>query len=330
MLEPQALRCFDPLDSREDLQSSDEPLFDEATHPTSRMILERIPKDLNLATGSPLATSTNGANGHSSKNPRLVGSDSDSDSDSEPNGTANAKDAIAQAILLDKHLRLLQEDPRKFVFSEGIKWGVHFKQITRHLVQYEIENTVTAQHGLLAGRILRILQTNYSTDEKGLSTHAILKPKDVRNLTNALLAGGIIETQEIPRDTNRTTNRLLWLYSYSPEKARKQMLLDCYRTMTRLMRRIDVERAKYAIIIDKSERTDVVGHEDEFLTKKDKRLLEEWDKKEQLLWGQIFRIDDLVACMRDFAPMHDPFIGNRPRPHNDKDDKNEHDAQDDV
>ncbi|KAF2672037.1 hypothetical protein BT63DRAFT_476853 [Microthyrium microscopicum] len=308
MLEPLTARCFDPLDSREQLRSDDEPLFEAGKHPTLRQILDQIPTSLDLATGVTPSGTTNGVNGHASKS-KVVHSGSDLDTEPEDSATIKARELGLRRSLLEKHLRILEHDPRKFAFCVDSKWGVHFKRLTRDLVQYEILNTVTAQQGLLAGRVLRILQSNFSIDEKGIATQAILKPKDLREVTNNLLEAGIIETQEIPRDTNRTTNRLLWLYAYSAEKARKRIVTDCYRAMIRLMRRTEVERGKYSATIDKADRGDGV-----VLTSKDKRLLEEWGQKETLLWGQILRVDDVVSCLRDFAPEDDPFIGNRARP----------------
>lgn len=325
-LESTIHRCFDPLG---DPDWADTDIVEEvgSEFPGLHTILKYVPEDVDLTHGLPRRPSTNGVNGHASSSGAILsGDDSGDDSDDVViPAKKKKKDAKTRSIkqvkrgsdavfLLEKHLRLLEQDPRGFVRQiNNNGWSVPFRQLTRSLIQYEIENTVAARYGQLAARIVRILQRKMANDEKGLATSAVIKPKDVRSLTNTLLNAGIIETQEIPRDTNRTTNRLLWLYVYSPERARKQILLDSYRATTRWLRRLETEKNEYTATIDKSERLDVVGNEERLLNEGDKRALEQWNAKEELILGQISRIDDLIACMRDFAPPGDPFIGHRNR-----------------
>jgi DNA-directed RNA polymerase III subunit RPC3 len=311
-LESHVTRCFDPLGDVE--WDDNEPT--KTPCPSLQSILRYIPEDVDLSDGLPETAQNNVVNGHTPSAPVAISSSSDSDSDSDigtnhqPAQKKQLKRGADAIFLVEKHLRLLERDPRGFVKQvDNNGWSVPFRQLTRSMIQYEIENTIAAQYGQLAARIIRILQRNLSNDEKGLAIAAVIKPKDVRSLTNTLLAAGMIETQEIPRDTNRTTNRLLWLYAYTPEKARKQITVDSYRAMSRFLRRLEIEKTEYSASIDKSERTDVIGHEDQYLNEKDKEMLDRWNKKEQVILGQISRIDDLVACMRDFAPLDDPYIG---------------------
>jgi DNA-directed RNA polymerase III subunit RPC3 len=314
-LENRITRCFDSMGDPdwEDTETADQA---RTAFPSLNTILRYIPENIDLSNGLPEKGQFSGINGHSSSAPVTISSsDTDTDSDEEitrrPAKKRQKRGADA-VFLVEKHLRILEQDPRGFVTQvENNSWTVPFRHLTRSLIQYEIENTIAARYGQLAARIVRILQKNMSNDEKGLALAAVIKPKDVRSLTNTLLASGMIETQEIPRDTNRTTNRLLWLYAYSPEKARKHITIDSYRAMSRYLRRLEIEKTEYSATIDKSERTDVIGHEDQYLNAHDKVVLEKWSKKEEVILGQVSRIDDLVACMRDFAPPGDTGIGHR-------------------
>jgi DNA-directed RNA polymerase III subunit RPC3 len=217
-------------------------------------------------------------------------------------------------LQLEAHLRLLQSDPRSFVKQTGREWTVPFRTLTRYLIQHTIEDTIAARHGTLHSRLIRILLKNYTTDEKTLATLAIVKQKELRGLTNTLLQAGLLEMQEIPRDNNRATNRLSWLWVYNPIRARKQLISDSYRAMSRLLRRAEVEKSKIAQAIDKSERTDVVGNEDKYLNAGEREALAQWQEVEGRLLSMVGRIDELVAILRDFSPVDDALVGNRERP----------------
>jgi DNA-directed RNA polymerase III subunit RPC3 len=234
---------------------------------------------------------------------------------------------------LQKHLAILAADPRRFLekLPNG-SYSIDYPSLTRSLVQESIYSTAAASHGTLAVRLLRILHAQYSTEEKDLCRAAMEKPKLVRAAMSTLQSAGLVETQEIPRDTNRSTTRLVWLWSYSPPKARQAILNDCYRTMARLLKRKQVEQEKVSSIIEKLERVadpdevrnvsyGVIRDNDIAAATKDAHLtsLEQeawlnWKVLEQKITVTLARIDDVVAAMRDFSPIGDPFVGNRERP----------------
>jgi DNA-directed RNA polymerase III subunit RPC3 len=326
-LEPFLIRCYDPLDSPLSLHSPFESTARGRVYSSTQKISRYLEPGIDLNTGLPPTATTNGINGHVSSNhdskkglqkqTSNTTAENDEDSDvpinplkrklPEPNRT----DTIQQ---LEAHLKLLQNDPRHFVTPRSTGWTVPFKALTRTLIQAEIETTITTRFGPVAARLIRILHATYSTDEKHLASTAILKPKEVRATTSALLAAGLLSTQEIPRDSNRTTNRLMWLYAYEPAVARRTLLAEAYRAMARLLRRADSESARIRPLLLKAERTDVVGHEEKYLSQEERRELMRLSETEMDLLASIGRIDDLVACLRDFAPLEDPYIGNRTRP----------------
>jgi DNA-directed RNA polymerase III subunit RPC3 len=330
------LRCYDPMDSSTALQSPFESTETGMLYSTAQNIIKYLEPGLDLNIGLPLATTTNGVNGHVSSNndsrkhvskqPSSSTADNDNDSDTPINPLKRKAPDQTEAdsvLKLEGHLKLLQSDPRHFVIRRSSGWTVPFKALTRTLMQAEIETTITARFGPVSARLIRILHTTYAADEKALAASAILKPKEVRATTNALLAAGLLATQEIPRDSNRTTNRLLWLYAYDPAAARRALLADAFRAMTRLLRRADAESGRVAPLLLKAERTDVVGHEEKYLTQEERRELMRLSETEMDLLASVGRIDDLVACLRDFAPLDDPFVGNRTRPEGDEMDDDE-------
>jgi DNA-directed RNA polymerase III subunit RPC3 len=317
-IENKLVRCWDPLDSDVRLFSREENNSKQFLV-SPETILKYLDPDLDLNNGLYSQPTMNGVNGHSQlqkpKAPTTNGNTSTAEKESIPSlkrkASANSNELTFKII---SHLKILERDPRRFViFVEG-KWTVPFKSLTRLLIQHEIENTITARFGPVSARLIRILHKNHSTDEKALASAAILKPKEVRAATNALLAAGLLATHEIPRDSNRTTNRLLWLYAYDPISVRARLIRDSYAAMLRLLRRADVEKERMSGLLQKAERTDVVGKEDIYLTSDERRELWKVREMEMDLLGHVGRIDDLVACLRYFAHLKDPYIGNRPRP----------------
>jgi DNA-directed RNA polymerase III subunit RPC3 len=318
-LENKLIRCWDPLDTDVMLFSSEEYDFREYLV-SPQTILKYLDPDVDLNSGLSLHQTTNGINGHphhqKAKAPIINGTiGTTPDKESTPSLKRKAPTTSSELTFkILSHLKLLERDPRHFVVFTSGSWTVPFKSLTRLLIQHEIETTITARFGPVCARLIRILHATHSTDEKALASAAILKQKEVRAATNALLAAGLLATHEIPRDSNRTTNRLLWLYAYDPIAVRTRLLRDSYAAMLRLLRRADVEKERVGGLLVKAERTDVVGKEDEYLTVEERRELWKVGEKELDMLGHVGRIDDLVACLRDFAPLRDPHVGNRTRP----------------
>jgi DNA-directed RNA polymerase III subunit RPC3 len=293
-------RCYDPYERPSNLLSNKEPDVFPRISSTIPTIIEHLdPPDIDLNQGLPGGAVSNGVNGHHKP----------TDIQLKRKYTDEIRVAKAKS-----HLDLLARIKPRFVNPQSSStWNIPFKNLTRQLIQEEIENTVTARLGPVASRIIRILHRNFSSDEKFLAHEAILKPKEVRATTNALIAAGLVSTHEIPRDVNRTTNRLLWLYAYDSAKARKSLITDSYRTMLRLLKRIESERKAIQALIDKSERADVIGKEKELLSADELKQLDRFTSVEKGILANIGRVDDLVACLRDFAPVDDPYVGNRRR-----------------
>jgi DNA-directed RNA polymerase III subunit RPC3 len=66
------------------------------------------------------------------------------------------------------------------------------------------------------------------------------------------------------------------------------------------MRRVTVERDKLRGFLEKTERSDVKGNEERYLSEAELATLKGWRDKEALLLGEIGRLDELVAVLRDY------------------------------
>ena len=203
--------------------------------------------------------------------------------------------------LIDEHLQLLAEDPRKFVTRTGSRgggeWTVNFANLNDLLAQFEIENYVTACYGNSATRIVRILHDKGKLDEKKLGDFALLRPRDLRATLSALQASGIVDVQSVPKDASRQTSKSIFLWFFDQDRCRRLILADVYQSMARLLQRAKFEEKQYQSVLEKAERTDVKGNEDQYLSSGERLALDTWKDIEGKLLAHLWRLDDLVSAL---------------------------------
>ncbi|KAF2397064.1 hypothetical protein EJ06DRAFT_498892 [Trichodelitschia bisporula] len=282
-LETKTSRCYEPSLDHE-AEDKEQPFV--KTHDIVPYLDPNL--DLNVGLyGEDVASEMNGHN----------------DDDEEPVSRKRKQPSSDAQYKVEQHLRLLAYDPRQFVQSEGRDWRVPYRALTKRLLQSQIENHLTARYGTVAPRLIRVLFANGRLEDKNISKLALVPLKELREMLYVLQKAGFVESQEVPRDASRTVNRLVYLYFYDQIKARRVLLDDVYQAMARMLQRAETEKAKIQVVIDKSERTDVVGNEAKYLSKAEKVALERWNQTEEKLLRQVNRMDDLVAVVRDFYPM---------------------------
>lgn len=205
-----------------------------------------------------------------------------------------------------QHLLLLCEHPHCFMHrlprtsSIPEKWAVDFPALSKTLLDLTLAETLAARFGPFATRIANILAAKGKLDEKMLTALGLLNQKTMRSLVTAMHQSGYLQLQEIPRDANRQPSRTLFLWSWDADRARARLLEECYATMERLIRRARVERERVRETVDKATRTDVVGREEEFLAEGERAALGGWRAREERIWGEVGRLDDVVGVVRDF------------------------------
>ncbi|KAF3941261.1 hypothetical protein ABW19_dt0210288 [Dactylella cylindrospora] len=288
-------------------------------------ISNTLSKDIDLvnsiATGPPMINGnkrhmTNGHNdpfGHADDDESEGDSDDyDLDADVDepiPNGD-DGLDSVAQEKKeqlqnIRRHLALLAEDPNQFVTKQDGNmqyggWTVDTERLCKLLRTRELEQIVEERFGSIATRLIRIINDKGKMDEKGLADISLLRQKDIRAHLGALHERGFIHIQEVPKTTERTPSRTFYYFFFDEKMSKIGMLNDFYKAMSRIMQRIDYERGLNSMLLSKAERTDVKGHEEELLTKKELADLDKWKKTEEKLLGQLMRIDRQVMMFRDW------------------------------
>ncbi|KAI4272706.1 MAG: hypothetical protein LQ337_005119 [Flavoplaca oasis] len=237
-------------------------------------------------------------------------SEGDRTPDTTPDTTPKINGATTPSDSLRQHLLLLADQPQRFLIpvprtkTNLEKWAIPYHDLSKTLLHNAIISITVSRFGPLAGRLIRILAANDNTtklDEKMLVLLSLIPQKQMRTLLHSMHRAGHIELQEIPKDgSQRRPGMTLFYWFFDPERCRKRMLQETYKTMTRLIQRARVEREAVRGTVEKAERTDVVGREEELLGEEEWTALNEWKEKEERIWGEVGRLDELVAILRDF------------------------------
>ncbi|KAK0946511.1 RNA polymerase III subunit C82 [Friedmanniomyces endolithicus] len=226
--------------------------------------------------------------------------------DDEPttNGLTSYRNHANRVKMIEAHLLLLQEHPKGFckrarAGSTSTEWGVDFETLTDALIQAELDTTIVARFGTTHLRVVRLLRERGKLEEKQVASFAMTRIKDVRAVLTELQSESLAEAQELPKDNQRQPSRTTYLWYFDPQRAQSLILQQTYKAMARTLQRIPVERERFRTIIEKAERTDIKGQEQEKLETHERQLLREWREIEERLLTQVSRLDEVVMILRD-------------------------------
>ena len=201
-------------------------------------------------------------------------------------------------LLSNQSCHLLHHLPA--IWSVRESWSVDFQGLSHHLLTNSIFHTISNRFGPLATRLVRILHQRGKLDEKTLTSLGLINQKNMRAILTSMNRAGFLELQEIPKGNDRQPSKTIYLWFFDEERCRQRLLDETYKAMTRVLQRIGVEREKVKGTVEKSERVDVEGREEEILSEHEQKALKEWRAKEERLLGELGKLDDLVAILRDF------------------------------
>ncbi|EER27487.1 RNA polymerase III subunit RPC82 family protein [Coccidioides posadasii C735 delta SOWgp] len=229
----------------------------------------------------------------------------DEDDEDEEGGPVSMKRrGPSRNYLVDQHLSFLAAEPSFFctrrMQAGMITWAVEYRHLAKKLRHLELERLIEARFGGFAVRIVRVLAAKGKLDEKRLQEISLMASKDLRQILGQMASAGFVELQEVPRDAQRQPSRTMYLWFYDPDRVRFMVIEDTYKSMSRCLQRIRVEREKLKFLLEKTERSDVKGNEDRYLSAAELQTLKEWRDTEKLLLGEVARLDELVAVLRDY------------------------------
>lgn len=213
--------------------------------------------------------------------------------------------------VVDNHIKALSDHPFHFVTWHSragySQWHIEFETIAEAFIQHEIENTIAAgtdrdkKYGV---KLIRALGKKGKLDERLLGTAMMMPASEIRSVVNGLTLRGYVQTQEIPKVERRESKHSIHLIWYDRQRAREKLLHNTYKGMLRTMQRLVYEKEKVQTLLAKAERTDVAGNEEKWLSEGELEALKKYRGVQGKLLLQVFRMDELVAVLRDFmGPM---------------------------
>ena len=298
--------------------SDGEEEYDPLPSATDVEVLEHLNKAIDLAQGvkiDPLSSKQpNGVSKRKvlSEDPDeaelgiKVEKDSDDEDDVEDhpiNGYRSQKERNKRLALVSTHLNILAEHNKHFITRTPNKKAsrVDIGTLATRLVQDELDTMIGNRYSNIETRIVRCLRERGKLEEKSVQTMCMMRLMPLRMHLTFLQFAGICEAQELPKDASRQPNRSLHLWHFPEKRVVNQYLHRTYQGMSRTLQRLRVEReGKFKAVIEKAERFDVKGREQELLNFAEKNLLKEWRDTEERLLVQVDRLDDLVGVLRDF------------------------------
>ncbi|WLF76314.1 RNA polymerase III subunit C82 [Lodderomyces elongisporus] len=169
--------------------------------------------------------------------------------------------------IIEQHLRLLAAGTNtQFVheISPG-RYAIPFVKLSNELKQFHYESLVKSTLQDQAFRVLRCIKHLKLADEKSIANAVLLKEKTVRNEVYQLIKANVVEIQEIPRSVDRAASKTFYLVKYK-EYHRFESLINCLvYNMAEIVRNIQNFKMENKILLDKCNRVDVEGNEDEML-----------------------------------------------------------------
>lgn len=202
---------------------------------------------------------------------------------------------------LREHLLLLADSNLGFVrHSDSNGWTVDFEPLIEKLQEVELETLIEQTCGRYGLRLARILKEKGKLDDKALLGLALMTKRDLHQTMTHLEVSGFLEIQEIPKDNNRSAARTLFLWFFDKDRNLSQMLDKLYKSMVRCLQTLEIQRQKEKNILSFVERSDIKGKEEDVMAPEAYNQYMKHLALQSKLLGQVMRLDDLVAAIRDY------------------------------
>ncbi|KAI1787893.1 RNA polymerase III subunit RPC82-domain-containing protein [Ganoderma leucocontextum] len=190
-----------------------------------------------------------------------------------------------------------------FISMNGSKVQVEFEIIARRLRRRVLEAVARERHGDEGVRIIRLLLDTGMMDEKQISKVGMMAPKDVRPLLSSMSAESLVSLQEVPKSADRNPTRMFYLWYVDLQKAYNVLLGNLYKTLYNIAARRQAEQAELNLkaVLEKRQRSDVSQDEERLLTRNERELLAQWEKKREKLTVLEMRVEEAVFILRDLG-----------------------------
>jgi DNA-directed RNA polymerase III subunit RPC3 len=111
---------------------------------------------------------------------------------------------------------------------------------------------------------------------------------------------GFVDVQEVPKDPTHKARSTIHLRFFDTEKAQSKLIDNLYKSMLRCIQRLEVHRHEERNILSFVDRKDIKGKEKEVMSSTHYNRYNRHLEVQGKLLGQLMRLDDLVAVLRDY------------------------------
>lgn len=193
--------------------------------------------------------------------------------------------------LIVEHVRLLSSCSVPFLFevSPG-SYTVPFLQLSKSIKQYHYDTLIKTTMGPNALRVLKCIKDLKLVDEKAISNTVLLKEKTVKNVVYRLVNMNVIEIQEVPRSADRAALKTFYLFRHKDISSYRFMTNALVFSMGELLTNVAQFKLENKILLEKCEREDVRGHEEELLLESELKTLRDLQLREINNMGRFNRI----------------------------------------
>ncbi|XBW35258.1 hypothetical protein QEN19_000823 [Hanseniaspora menglaensis] len=197
-------------------------------------------------------------------------------------------------------LQLLSDDMQSIQFLKKTSSGKYFfpfTNLTKILKQTVYDGLIESTLGVSSLRLLRCVRFNRLVTEKTLCSLALLKDKDVRHIVTKLIKINAVEIQELPKANDRSAARTVFLYRIDERHQYQYMDDNLCWNMANLINKIELLKEKNKVLLNKAEREDVAGKEEELLLTSELNQLKMINEREM---SSFVRLNRLISLWEVF------------------------------
>ncbi|KAK6462464.1 DNA-directed RNA polymerase III subunit RPC3 [Scheffersomyces coipomensis] len=197
--------------------------------------------------------------------------------------------------LIQHHLKLLSNGSSIQFLIETTPgtFTIPYTALIKSLQQYNFETLIKTTLGVNSFRVLRCLKSQKIGDEKSLANAVLLKEKTVRNEVYKLFKANLVEIQEVPRSADRAASKTFFLFRHKEIVSYNFLNNALIFSMAEILTNIQNFKEDHKILLEKCEREDVKGHEDELLLESELKTLKNLQTREIQNIGRFYRIKSL-------------------------------------
>lgn len=210
--------------------------------------------------------------------------------DDEDYSETKGGDAHSLALLAE-HMRLLTSGNIPFLVEVAPgSYTIPYMQLSKIIKQFHYDMLVKTTMGANGLRVLNCVKSMKLADEKAISNAVLLRDRTVKSEIYKLVNMNILEIQEVPRSADRAASKTFYLFRHKELPLYKYLSFALAYTMAEILTNIGQFKLEHKILLDKCEREDVKGHEEELLLESELKTLRGLQQREVANLGRFNRI----------------------------------------